>query len=259
LYGQGSRSALEIAQIGQKAENDYFGKPCGLMDQVACASGGVVAIDFAYKDAPKVSTVSFDPISHGYALCVVNTRGNHADLTPDYAAIPAEMQEVAGFFGKSVLREIDRDAVLQGITELRKACGDRAVLRTLHFFDENDRVDAMLKALESLNAAHTQAEQQAALTTYLGLVDESGNSSWELLQNIYSAQNPQEQGISLALALTRKFGVCRVHGGGFAGTIQAYIPLDAFDSYKAAMEAVFGNGAVTALQIRPAGVAELDF
>jgi galactokinase len=259
LYGQGSRSALCLAQIGQKAENDYFGKPCGLMDQVACASGGVVAIDFANKDAPQVSTVSFDPASHGYALCVVNTRGTHADLTPDYAAIPAEMMAVARFFGKSVLREIDRDAVLAHVTELRKACGDRAVLRALHFFDENVRVDVMLKSLEFLHADHKQTEKKTVLKCYLDLVDNSGDSSFELLQNIYSPQNPQEQGISLALALTRKFGVCRVHGGGFAGTIQAYIPLDAFDSYKAAMEAVFGNGAVTALKIRPVGVAELDF
>jgi galactokinase len=160
LFCNGSRAALEIAQIGQKAENDYFGKPCGLMDQVACASGGVVAIDFTNKVptdsealAPQVSTVSFDPASHGYALCVVNTRGTHADLTPDYAAIPAEMHAVARFFGKSVLREISRDAVLAHVAELRKVCGDRAILRALHFFDENDRVDAMLKALESRNVA----------------------------------------------------------------------------------------------------------
>jgi galactokinase len=266
FYGGGKRSALEIAQIGQKAENHYFGKPCGLMDQTACASGGAVAIDFADTARPLVRRLSFDLAAAGYALCVVNTHGSHADLTPDYAAIPEEMKAVAAFFGKSVLRETEEEAVEGRAAEIRKVLGDRALLRALHFFDENQRVDAMLAALERFDRAPTVGSKQNALAAYLALVNESGNSSWELLQNVYSPRNPKEQGISLALALTRDFlrsgtalpGACRVHGGGFAGTIQAYIPISVMDAYCAGMETVFGAGSVTVLQIRPVGAAELE-
>ncbi|QQO09722.1 galactokinase [Breznakiella homolactica] len=271
LYGGGKRSALEIAQIGQKAENNYFGKPSGLMDQVACASGGAVAIDFADPLDPKVRRINFDLGAAGYALCVVDTKGSHADLTPDYAAVPTEMKAVAGFFGKSVLREVSPEEVLSRIPELRKAAGDRAVLRAIHFFNENNRVDAMERALETIDNAAGNAEKHQALETYLSLVNESGNSSWELLQNVYSPKNPGEQGISLALALTRNFldsgaapgsphpGACRVHGGGFAGTIQAYIPLERLNDYRAELENVFGTGSVTELRIRPVGAEELTF
>jgi galactokinase len=261
FYGGGKRSALEIARIGQRAENLYFGKPSGLMDQAACASGGAVAIDFADAADVRVQRINFDLAAAGYALCVVNTRGSHADLTPDYAAIPEEMKGVARFFNKSVLRELDAGQVSAKITELRKALGDRAVLRAFHFFDENRRVDAMREALEKMDAALYPEEKQQALGTYLDLVNESGDSSMNLLQNIYSPQNPREQGISLALSLTRKFlpgeGACRVHGGGFAGTIQAYMPLSRLPAYKDCMEKVFGAGSLTVLRIRPAGAEEL--
>jgi galactokinase len=265
LYGGGARSALELARIGQIAENTYFGKPCGLMDQTACASGGAVAIDFEDSAHPRVQQINFDLASAGYALCVVDTRGSHADLTEDYAAIPAEMKAVAAFFGKSVLRELDPKDVLTHAAEIRKAAGDRALLRAIHFFAENDRVDAMLAALERAKAATGKARQRA-IFDYLGLVDQSGDSSWELLQNIYSPKNSGAQGIALALAISRDFietagivGACRVHGGGFAGTIQAYIPLDCLDAYTARMEGVFGAGTVTPLRIRPVGAAELRF
>jgi galactokinase len=265
LYAGGKRSALELAQIGQIAENTYFGKPCGLMDQIACASGGAVAIDFEDPLRPQVRQINFDLAAAGYALCVVDTRGSHADLTEDYAAIPAEMKAVAAFFGKSVLREVDPKDVLAHAAEIRKAAGDRALLRALHFFAENRRVDAMLAALERANAAAGTARQQA-IFDYLGLVDQSGDSSWELLQNIYSPKKPGEQGVTLALAISRDFigkasivGACRVHGGGFAGAIQAYIPLDCLDAYRLRMEEVFGAGAVTELRIRPVGAVELKF
>jgi galactokinase len=261
LYGTGKRSALELAQIGQKAENLYFGKPSGLMDQVACATGGAVAIDFVDVNAPRVQPIPFDLSSSGYTLCVVNTRGSHADLTPDYAAIPEEMKAVAAFFGKPVLRELNADLVVSHGAELRKVAGDRAVLRALHYFEENQRVDAMEEALKAVAAALDPREKQGELAQFLALVNKSGDSSWELLQNIYSPQNPREQGVSLALALTRKIlrgaGACRVHGGGFAGTIQAYIPLDMLDRYRTRMEGFFGPGAVTVLQIRQIGAEEI--
>jgi galactokinase len=263
LFGGGKRSALELAQIGQKAENLYFGKPCGLMDQTACASGGAVAIDFEDPDRPLVRQIGFDPASAGFALCVTDTRGSHADLTADYAAIPSEMKAVAAFFGKTVLRELDAGSVLARAAEIRKAAGDRALLRALHFFGENRRVDFMSIKLEEINAAASPGEAQKAMGAFLDLVNQSGDSSWELLQNIYSPQAPEKQGVSLALALTKDFlvgaGACRVHGGGFAGTIQAYIPLDALGPYRTRMEAFFGPGAVTILRIRPIGAAELEF
>jgi galactokinase len=261
LYGDGRRSALELAKIGQKAENDYFGKPCGLEDQIACASGGAVAIDFQNIAEPRISPVRFDLYAMGYALCVVNTGGNHADLTGDYAAIPAEMKAVASFFGKNVLRECHKAQVMERASEIRKRIGDRAILRALHFFNENIRVADMQEAIEKTNSLFDPYERQGALGRYLSLVNESGNSSWELLQNIYAPANPTEQGIALALAVSRAFlgnmGAARVHGGGFAGTIQAYVPLSSLESYRGEIEPVFGKGAVTVLRIRQTGVTEL--
>lgn len=285
LYGGGKRSAVELAQIGQKAENVYFGKPCGLMDQTACASGGAVAIDFADPAHPVVTNIDFNLERAGYALCVVDTGGNHADLTPDYAAVPAEMKSVAAAFGKSVLREVDEADFAARVPELRAKVGDRALLRAYHFYAENVRVDAMKDALQRLNniaggatasvsgsgsGEATAAAISAAVEEYLALVTESGGSSWELLQNVFSTKAPDEQGVTLALALTRKFlkqsaargtgrGACRVHGGGFAGTIQAYVPLDRVNEYVEAMKPVFGDKAVTVLRIRPVGAAELHF
>jgi galactokinase len=253
LYGDRKTGALELAKIGQKAENLYFGKPCGLMDQTACATGGAVAIDFEDSDNPRVSGIGFDPASAGFALCIVNTKGSHADLTDDYAAIPTEMKAAASFFGKHVLRELDERTFFSRLSDLRSAVGDRAVLRAMHFFSENRRVDAMLAALHG-----------KAIDTFLALVRESGDSSWELLQNIYSHKKLTEQGMGLALALTKNFlgsgkGACRVHGGGFAGTIQAYIPMEKLIDYRNLMEGIFGIGALTVLRIRPLGAIELDF
>jgi galactokinase len=258
LYSNGRRSALELARIGQKAENVYFGKPCGLMDQTACASGGAVAIDFGDLQNPRVEGISFVP-AEGFVLCIVNTKGSHADLTSDYAAIPAEMRAVAAFFGKTVLRELNEEILITRFPELRKAVGDRALLRALHFFNENRRVDDMLAALQNLKA-FSAGNKKEAMKTFLALVRESGDSSWEMLQNIYSPKNPAEQGVSLALALTRNFlednGACRVHGGGFAGTIQAYIPMDRLDDYRKLMEEIFGAGALTVLRVRQLGAIE---
>ena len=272
LYCGGRRSALDLAKTGQKAENIYFGKPCGLMDQTACASGGAVAIDFGDLRNPLVSRIDFDPAASGFALCVVNTKGSHADLTPDYAAIPAEMKGAASVFGKSVLRELDEETLMKKLAEVRKAHGDRAILRAFHFFSENRRVDAMLAELETMNAGNGNRER--AMENFLSLARESGDSSWELLQNIYSLKNPREQGIGLALALTKNFligknskdvfdgsyqGACRVHGGGFAGTIQAYLPASYLDEYRSLMEGVFGKGTLTVLKIRSRGAVELEF
>ncbi len=266
LYGEGKRSSLEIAQIGQIAENKYFGKPCGLMDQAACAAGGVVAINFANTACPGIKQINFDPAAAGFSLCVVNTGGSHADLTADYASIPAEMKKVAAFFGKTVLGELEKDTVLSRAADVRKEFGDRALLRAIHFYDENVRVDAMTVFLTEMNTAVTDTVKQQALYNYLGFVNESGDSSWQLLQNIYSPQRPEIQSISVALALTKDFfrkqnlqGACRVHGGGFAGTIQVYIPLDAINAYCARIESVFGADSVTVLRIRPIGAVELEF
>jgi len=267
LYGKGKMSAPEIAKIGQRAENNYFGKPCGLMDQIACATGGAVAIDFENLSNPKIKQVDFNPLALGITLCVVDTKGNHADLTADYAAIPAEMKAVAASLGKTVLRELDYKTVLAKAEQIRKIAGDRALLRAFHFFNENNRVDTMLKALENLDQAMHKEEKQMFLGTFVEQVNSSGDSSWEMLQNIYAPHNPREQGISLALALTRNFiqtscrnrGACRVHGGGFAGTIQTYIPVERLSLYREQMETFFGQGSVTVLSIRPAGAAELDF
>ncbi|MDR1869796.1 MAG: galactokinase [Treponema sp.] len=266
LYGEGKLKFLEIAQIGQFAENVYFGKPCGLMDQIACASGGAVSIDFADAAQPAVKRINFDLAGAGYILCVVNTGGSHADLTADYASIPSEMKAVAAFFGKSVLGELEKETVLSRAADLRKALGDRALLRSLHFFDENARVDAMTTALSEMENAPTTAAKHHALNSYLDLVNESGDSSWKLLQNVYSTHQPKTQGISAALALTKDFfrkqklrGACRVHGGGFAGTIQVYLPQDAMNAYRANIETVFGAGSATTLRIRPIGAVELVF
>ncbi|MDR3161040.1 MAG: galactokinase [Spirochaetaceae bacterium] len=271
FYGGGKRQALEIAQIGQVAENRYFGKPSGLMDQIACASGGAAAIDFADNDAPRIQRLSFDPMAAGYNLCVVNTRGSHADLTPDYAAIPEEMKAVAAFFGKRFLRETSLEKVLSGGTELRKAVGDRAILRAIHFFEENQRLDAMVDALRAVETVADPWEKQGDMARFLALVNQSGDSSWELLQNVCSARRDGEQSLGLALTITRNFlrgnsvyrgafnGACRVHGGGFAGTIQAYVPLGDLDAYRTRIEGLFGPGAVTVLFIRPVGAEELIF
>jgi galactokinase len=261
FYGEGAIAPLELARMGQNAENRWFGKPSGLMDQIACATGGVVAVDFRDPAAPQVSGLKFDPASLGFALCVINTGGSHADLTGDYAAISKEMKAVAAFFGKESLRDCAIGMVLEKAAELRRALGDRAVLRALHYFGENRRVDDMKLALERIEASWDFEEKRSFLGRYLGLVEESGKSSLELLQNIWSPGNSREQGIALGLALSRMIlgqnGRDRVHGGGFAGTIQAYVPVHHLERYRREMEAVFGAGSLSVLDIRQRGVTEL--
>jgi galactokinase len=269
LFGSGGRSALEIAQIGQIAENVYFGKPSGLMDQTACASGGAVAIDFYDADRPVVQRVNFDPVSCGYAPVIVNTGGSHAGLTPDYAAIPAEMRSVARVFGRETLAGTTLPEILDNTLNIRAKCGDRALLRAIHFHDENKRVDLMRDLMVKIDAASDYSAKKAYFREYFALVNDSGHSSWELLQNMYSPSHENMQDLCTGLVLTRKFlsegapgahsGACRIHGGGFAGAIQAYIPLERIEEYRSLMDGIFGRGATTVLQIRPVGAAEVIF
>ena len=234
---------VEIAKIGQRAENEYFGKPCGLMDQTASAVGGVVAIDFADPESPKVKRVEFDFAEEGYDLFVVNTGGSHADLTADYASVPAEMKAVATVLGASYLREVEPEAIIARGPEIRSSCGDRAFLRALHFVAENARVVDMAEALEADD-----------LGAYLKLVKKSGRSSWELLQNLYPCSSPKEQGIPVALSLSSDYlgrkGAWRVHGGGFAGTIQAYVPRKISPGYEDLMHRYFGPDSVIPVSVR---------
>ncbi|MBO7158095.1 MAG: galactokinase [Clostridia bacterium] len=245
LYNDGKVPPMELALAGQYAENVYFGKPCGLMDQAACACGGFLYIDFENPKAPKTEKLSLDPEKAGYTICIVNTGGNHVDLTDDYAAVPKEMHACAALMGKKVLRECDETEFLSRISYMRANVGDRAILRAIHYFDENKRVEAQRAALKSGDA-----------DTFFRLVTASGRSSFEFLQNVYTTRNVSEQGISLALALSLRFGaVCRVHGGGFAGTIQAYVPTDKVEAYRDAINNVFGKNACMLLRIRPYGAS----
>lgn len=247
VYNGGKVSNVEIAKLAQYAENRFFGKPCGLMDQMACAVGGIIAIDFRDPSAPVIEQTDFDLSAAGYNLCIVNTGGNHADLTGDYASVPAEMKSVAAYFGKEVLRDTDEDAVLAAIPALREKVGDRAILRALHFFAENRRVAAQKAALKA-----------GDLDTFLANVIASGRSSFCYLQNVYTTKNVSEQGLSLALCLAErvlsgKRAAWRVHGGGFAGTIQAFVPTEDVAEFRAVMDAAFGEGRCMVLRVRPEG------
>ena len=251
LYNDGSVDNVEIAKLSQYAENKFFGKPCGLMDQVACAVGGIVAIDFADPSAPVIEKVDFDITAAGYNLCIINTGGNHADLTDDYASIPKEMKTVAAHFGKDVLRGISRDEIVAEIPALREKVGDRAILRALHFLCENDRVILQKNALF-----------QSDLDTFFENVIASGRSSFCYLQNVYTTKNTSEQGLSLALNLAESFlsskkAAWRVHGGGFAGTIQAFVPTQDVEAFRAYMDAALGQGRCMALRIRPVGAVKI--
>lgn len=247
VYNDGKVSNVEIAKLAQYAENRFFGKPCGLMDQMACAVGGIIAIDFRDPSAPVIEQTDFDLSAAGYNLCIVNTGGNHADLTGDYASVPAEMKSVAAYFGKEVLRDTDENAVLAAIPALREKVGDRAILRALHFFAENRRVAAQKAALKA-----------GDLDTFLANVIASGRSSFCYLQNVYTTKNVSEQGLSLALCLAErvlsgKRAAWRVHGGGFAGTIQAFVPTEDVAEFRAVMDAAFGEGRCMVLRVRPDG------
>ncbi len=253
LFNEGKVSAETIAQIGQYAENVYFGKPCGLMDQMACSVGGIILIDFKNPVKAVVEKVDVDFNRLGYSFVIVDTGGNHADLTNDYAAVPAEMKSVAKFFGKPVLRKVDEEDFVENISELRNRVGDRAVMRAMHFFEENKRVSQMAEALNNLD-----------VEIFLKLVIESGDSSFKWLQNIFSVKNDKEQGVALALALTEKYlskignGACRVHGGGFAGTIQAFIRTEFVSEYIKFIERIFGKGSAMNLTIRSKGAVLIN-
>lgn len=262
LYNQGGVDEVTIAKLSRFAENQFFGKPCGLMDQVACAVGGIVAIDFADPATPVIEALPFDMTAAGYHLCIVHTGGNHADLTDDYAAVPAEMKAVAAHFGKPVLREVTREQVVAAIPALREEVGDRAILRALHFFAENDRVAAQKAALETAIAATDTATRDAAVDEFFAGVLSSGRSSYCYLQNVYTVKNVAEQGLSLALCLCEQVlggqrAAYRVHGGGFAGTVQAFVPTDLVETFTATMDAAFGKGATSDLKIRPVGAARI--
>ena len=238
--------AVAIAKAGQYAENVYFGKPCGLMDQMGSAVGGAVAINFADPTDPVVERINYDFSKSGHALCIIDTGSCHADLTDDYALIPKEMGAVAAQFGKKFLRDVPESDFRAALPELRAKCGDRAVLRAMHYYADDARA-----------AAEAQALKDGDFERFLALVNESGLSSAMLLQNIWSPAAPGEQAVSVALAVGRELlgdkGAIRVHGGGFAGTVQAFVPDALIDSFKCGMEAVFGAGKCHILHIRPRG------
>lgn len=246
LFFDGRASAVQVAQIGQYAENVFFGKPCGLMDQTASSVGGMVAIDFADPKAPVVQPLDFDFSATGHALCIIDSRASHADLTDEYAAITRELKAICGYFHKDVLTQVGEDAFYAALPALRAQCGDRAVMRAIHVFDENHRVPQQVAALT-----------QGDFDTFLQLENESGQSSWMYLQNVIPTGSTASQAVAVALALCRHYlagrGACRVHGGGFAGTVQAFVPFDMLDSFRARIDAVLGEGACHVLSIREHG------
>lgn len=249
-YNCGKAGAVEIAKIGQYAENEYFGKKSGLMDQMVSSVGNFVFIDFADTEKPIVESVSCSFERAGYSLCITDTKGSHADLTSDYVAIPTEMNNIAWQFGKSCLREVDENEFMDSIPFLREKCSDRAVVRAAHFFSETRRVK---EAAEFLKKDKFDA--------FLNIIRESGNSSAKWLQNLYSCSKPSDQGITLALMVSEQIlgtkGVSRVHGGGFAGTIQAFVPAEKVNEYSQEMNRIFGDGSCYILRIRPVGGVEI--
>lgn len=246
LFAKEQVSAVEIAKLGQYAENVYFGKPCGLMDQMASSVGGAVFIDFKNPDEPIIKKIDFDLEKEGYALCIIDTGADHADLTDEYAAIPKEMKAVAEYFKKDVLREVVKPDFLAKIPELRKLYGDRAVLRAYHFLRENERAQKEAEVLEKQD-----------FEEFLKLVKQSGYSSYMYLQNVNVTGSVAEQAVGVVLALCEEFldgkGAYRVHGGGFAGTVQAFVPLDMLDDFKENIEKTVGIGNCHVLSIRPTG------
>ena len=246
LYNEGKISPVLIAQAGQYAENVFFGKPCGLMDQMASSVGNLIFIDFADVKNPVIKKVNVNFEDFNHSLCIVDTKGSHADLTDEYAAIPEEMKRVAAYFGKEILKQVDKNEFYTNIPEIRKAAGDRAVLRAMHWFEETDRVIDQVNALEEEN-----------FEEFKELIKSSGDSSFKYLQNVYSVKNLSRQEMAVGLALSdvilKGKGVSRVHGGGFAGTIQAFVPNDIVDIYKKNMEDIFGEDACHVLKIRKYG------
>lgn len=246
MFNDGKISPVEIAKVAQYSENVFFGKPCGLLDQMASSVGTFVTIDFKSTKDPVIKKIDFDFSKSGHSLCIVDTHGNHSDLTDDYAAVRAEMESVAQALGKNVLREVSYKEFFAALPELTGRVNDRAILRAIHFFNENKRVE---KAVECLENNDFEGFKQVII--------DSGRSSFMLNQNVYTPKNPTEQKLSLALAISKELldgkGAWRVHGGGFAGTIQAFVPNDMLDVYKKTIEGVFGEGSCHVLIIRPVG------
>ena len=251
LYNNGTVDSVDIAKMAQYAENVHFGKKSGLMDQMSCAVGGFINIDFKDTSAPVIKKIDFDLNKYGYYLYIVDTGGNHADLSDDYSSVPIEMKSVASLLGHTVLRESSYEEVIQNAKEIRQKVGDRALLRAIHYFNENERVDRQAAALESGDLDSFFKESIA-----------SGLSSFRFLQNVYTVKNVEEQGLSLALALAEQYlqnkkAAWRVHGGGFAGTIQAFVPAEDSEGFKKALENVFGEGRCVALRVRNDGAVKV--
>jgi len=251
IYNNRAVDTTDIAKYSQFSERKYFGKPCGLLDQMASSTGGFIYVDFNNPSDPIIEKLDYDLSKSGYRLCVVDTGGNHANLTQDYADITIECKKVSEMLGVEFLRDGDVNKFNKDMGEIRRQCGDRAVMRAFHFFNEQERVENQRCALKNGDFA-----------TFLKNVNKSGDSSYKYLQNLYSNSSVSEQGLSLAIAVTEKFlngdGACRVHGGGFAGTIQAYIPEKRFEEYNNMIEAIFGEGSCIPLRIRPIGGYEID-
>ena len=251
LFFDGRVSQAEVAQIGQYAENVFFGKPCGLMDQTASAVGGLVTIDFADKAHPDIRPVHFDFSTTGHALCIIDSRADHADLTDEYAAIPGELKEICDCLGREVTTEIPEEEFYAAIPKLRETCGDRAVMRAMHEYNENRRVPEQVACLE-----------KGDFEGFLSLIRESGFTSWMYLQNVIPAGYVRQQPVAVALGLCEHYlrgkGAYRVHGGGFAGTVQAFVPFELLDSFRAGIDAALGEGACHVLSIRPQGGVEME-
>lgn len=253
LFNEGNIGVVAYAKAGQYAENKYWLKGSGLLDQLACAVGGMITIDFADIENPKIREIKCNFDEMGHDLVIINTGKGHADLSAEYSAVPNEMKKVAQYFGKEVLEQIDEDAVIENVKEIRKFAGDRAVLRAFHFFEENKRVDAEVEALEAKD-----------FDTFLRKVTESGDSSWKWLQNCYCNETPDEQSITVALALTKLYlekighGVCRVHGGGFAGVIAAFLPKEYTDGFTKYIDKALGEGSAYVMHIRPQGAIKVE-
>ena len=251
LFFGGRVSQPEIAQIGQYAENVFFGKPCGLMDQTASAVGGLVTIDFADKEHPDIRPVHFDFSTTGHALCIIDSRADHADLTDEYAAIPGELKALCAFFGKEVITEIPEEEFYAAIPALREKYPDRAIMRAIHEYNENRRVPQQVACLE-----------KGDFDGFLRLAKESGYSSWMYLQNVIPAGYVKQQAMAVALGLCEHYlqgrRAYRVHGGGFAGTVQAFVPFDLLESFRAGIDAALGQGACHVLSIRPQGGVEME-
>lgn len=252
FYNEGTLNAVEMGKIGKYAENKFWNKPSGLLDQIACAYGGLISIDFENPEEPQIEPVTYRFDQDGYALVIVNTGGNHADLTEDYAAVPEEMFAVAELLGTKYCRGTSPDELYARLPEIREKAGDRAVLRALHFFEENDRVDGQLEALRNND-----------LQAFLPLITESGNSSWKWLQNVYRPSVTRQQEVAIALAITERYikqlgkGACRVHGGGFAGVILAILPQDAVKAYQDLIQSTLGTESLE-IQVRAHGAVCLD-